>query len=173
MHGGAIQIDHGKVRFPAQTVSQREFAIDLPGIGAVKPDVLGTLCLFGHGAVSESRSTAEEQISHSQSSCLAIEGEIHMVVSRIRVGPPRCRVCAEGHLVVAAKNTDIIVGRKDCCSGGPALRPDAGAAGDAHAQGIRRVVESFDSQIIGAEPGIGDIVGKEFAGCNSIPRHAE
>ena len=75
--------------------------------------------------------------------------------------------------MVAAQNTDVIVGPKDRCSGRPALRSDLKPAGDSNAQSIWRIVESVDSQIVGADVGISDGVREEFAGRNPIRRYAE
>ena len=44
-----IGVDHGEVRFPAQTIIQGQFGIQLPGVGSIQPKIPGPLILVSCG----------------------------------------------------------------------------------------------------------------------------
>ena len=174
MNAAAIEVDHGKERFPAQAVVQSQLLIHLPGVRRIQANVLGTLALVRPRAHYELGCNPDEKVPHAQPRRRAVEGHAPGGPG-VRFGdhPPRGGARANSKLVVAANSAEIIAK----CEGGKSTRPildgHTRPAGDVEVRNVRVVTEHLDSNIGQPGGGLVHVLRTGFATGHSIRRQTE
>src|SRR5437899_2604986 len=114
MDEAAVLVKHREVRFPAQAIIQSEFSGHFPDVGTIKRYVLSSLVLITVRAHLEHGRNSGEKVRHGCACGLTTEGYaavVERIAIRVQV-PKRC-VCADGGLVIAANQIEIVGNSED------------------------------------------------------------
>src|SRR5439155_7152409 len=126
MDGAAIEMNHGEIWLPPDTVVQRQFAIHFPNVRGIHADIYRAFMLVTIRAHLEHGRISREKICKSQAGRLAIESHTPVVERiSIRVQPPQGRVNAQRDLVVSFDQAEIVRCRKDGVSCWTRRNPDS------------------------------------------------
>ena len=142
-------------------------------VSAAKADVLVPLILGRRWTRTELGRMPDEIVGHTQSGRLPVEGESRVIRIAVGVHPPHRRVRAEGHLVVPAKDAEIVAQRENGVSRRPRSVIYREATGDADRDEMRRVAVCSHAIGCPSQTGVRQCARFELARSDSIRRQTE